>query len=496
MMWFADHSLRVLALIIAVGLGSVLARKATAHGRLFAWTIVLYIAASMPMLTTVLPDVPLLASFSAPTIVVSSGNPTSIGVESKPLFVASSPRPSTFPWLLALYLTGLTFLGARVLAGMYLTARMTRRAQPVAHPSLLGEVDWLSGVLRLRQRPRLLRHASVHVPFVCGLLRPALLLPDTWESWDSETRRAVLVHELSHIARHDLWTMCVATLYRAATWISPMSWWLRRNLETLADRASDEAVLASGVAPTTYAELLVRFFDEAQRGPGRANWQLAMARRGEVEATKRIGRVLSAPEGGNVTLGHFGRMLVGSAVVLTAVPAMVLSASQPDNVTIQEPVLVDHPGLQNEAELPAFVPSKPPVAAPASQLRATRTKAIVPPELAVTPVQEQEQEPEPWRSTRKATGEDTVAPQVTVRLDPKYTVDALRAKIQGRVEVELIVSAEGDVTDTRVVQSLDTVYGLDDEALKTATRWKFVPGTYQGQATAMRVRLEFEFRIR
>jgi beta-lactamase regulating signal transducer with metallopeptidase domain len=111
--------------------------------------------------------------------------------------------------------------------------------------------------------PGILQHASVHVPFVCGLLRPALVVPVSWKSWDSNTRHAILTHELSHIARRDLWTMRAASLYRAITWISPMSWWLRRRLETETERASDEAVLATGVEPTAYAEILVQFFDAA-----------------------------------------------------------------------------------------------------------------------------------------------------------------------------------------------------------------------------------------
>jgi TonB family protein len=493
MMWLADHSLRVLALISVVGLGSVLARKASAHSRLFAWTVVLYVAASMPVVTAVLPDVPLLTGFNAPEIVVASRETTAIQSAVIPVFPTST-RPSAFSWLLALYLTGAIFLLARVLAGTYLTARINRSAHPVDDQSLLNEVDRLSSVLQLRRRPRVRQHSSVHVPFVCGLLRPSLLLPETWESWDAEVRRAVLTHELSHIARRDLWTMRVASMYRAITWINPISWWLSRRIETLADRASDEAVLASGVEPTAYAELLVRFLDEAQRAPGRANWQLAMARRGELEATKRIGRVLSTREGGNVRLGTFGRVLIGSAVVFTAVPAMVLSASQADNVTIQEPNLgLDLRQAQVALAIPAQVvtPTSPPVKR--IQVKVDRVKPV--PVLDVQVVPALEQEPEPWRSTRQSTAEDTVAPQATLSFNPKYTSDAMRAKIQGRVKVEIIVSPEGNVTAARVVNSLDQVYGLDDEAVKTAKQWKFLPGTYQGQAVALRAVLDFEFRL-
>jgi protein TonB len=115
-------------------------------------------------------------------------------------------------------------------------------------------------------------------------------------------------------------------------------------------------------------------------------------------------------------------------------------------------------------------------------------------EVKVVP-QEQEQEPEPWRSTRKGNDPDVVAPSLTLNVNPKYTADALRAKIQGTVPVEVIVSPDGNVTAVRVIKSLDKVFGLDEEAVKAAWQWKFLPGTYQGQPVALRVKIEMEFRV-
>ena len=498
MMWLADHSLRVLALVIIVGTGSGLAWRASARSRLFAWTVVLYVAAAMPLLAAILPDVPLPPGFSDPAVVISGDRTTSMdslqtALTPEPVSSASSGQ-SLFPWLLAMYLAGATFLGARVLAGTYVTARVVSRAQVIDDPVLQADVERLSNLLKLQRTPRVLSHESVHVPFVCGMLRPALLLPDSWVSWDAETRHAVLAHELSHIARRDLWTMRVAAAYRAITWMNPISWWLRRRLETLADRASDEAVIASGVEPTAYAELLVRFFRDAQRVPGRANWQLAMARRGDLEAGKRVARVLSAREGGNVRLGNLVRVLVGSAVVLTAVPAMVLSASQPATVKIAPPpVALDTVLPAPNVVVPAQSNTPQVQERARTQVKPIKLEPFVVFDLRSQPVQDPE--PEPWRSTRQATAEDTVAPQATLRFDPKYTADALRAKIQGRVNVEIIVSAEGNVTDARIVKSLDQVFGLDDEAIKTARQWKFIPGTYQGRAVALRAMLDFDFRV-
>src|SRR5688500_12449331 len=59
------------------------------------------------------------------------------------------------------------------------------------------------------------------------------------------------------------------------------------------------------------------------------------------------------------------------------------------------------------------------------------------------------------------------------RQDPKYTTEAMRARIQGIVSLEVLVGADGLVKDVRVLKSLDRATGLDDEAMKTARQWRF-----------------------
>lgn len=80
--------------------------------------------------------------------------------------------------------------------------------------------------------------------------------------------------------------------------------------------------------------------------------------------------------------------------------------------------------------------------------------------------------------------------------DPQYTTEAMRSKVQGVVTLEALVSAEGTVRDVRVVRSLDRIYGLDEEAIKTARQWRFRPAMYQGQPVAYLVLIEMSFNLR
>ena len=87
------------------------------------------------------------------------------------------------------------------------------------------------------------------------------------------------------------------------------------------------------------------------------------------------------------------------------------------------------------------------------------------------------------------------APVVLRSVQPKYTADALRAKIQGTVGIDAVVLPNGTVGDARVVRSLDRVFGLDDEAVVAAKQWLFKPAIRNGEPVAVLVTIELAFRL-
>jgi protein TonB len=72
----------------------------------------------------------------------------------------------------------------------------------------------------------------------------------------------------------------------------------------------------------------------------------------------------------------------------------------------------------------------------------------------------------------------------------------MRAGIQGRVSLDVVVLADGSVGNVTVAKSLDTVYGLDGEAVKAVKRWQFDPGTKDGKAVPVLVEIEMTFTLR
>ena len=92
-------------------------------------------------------------------------------------------------------------------------------------------------------------------------------------------------------------------------------------------------------------------------------------------------------------------------------------------------------------------------------------------------------------------GAGIVNPQPIYRVEPNYTTEAMRAQINGVVWVEAVVLPDGTVGDVTVVKSLDQVFGLDDQALKTVRQWRFAPGTRFGEPVAVLVVIEMSFNI-
>lgn len=87
-------------------------------------------------------------------------------------------------------------------------------------------------------------------------------------------------------------------------------------------------------------------------------------------------------------------------------------------------------------------------------------------------------------------------PVLTREVQPAYTRDAIRALIQGTVGLEAVVLPNGRVGDVRVIRSLDSATGLDGEAVSAAKRWRFRPGTLNGEPVPVIVRIDMTFRLK
>ena len=105
-------------------------------------------------------------------------------------------------------------------------------------------------------------------------------------------------------------------------------------------------------------------------------------------------------------------------------------------------------------------------------------------------------------------GSGITNPQLIREVKPNYTGDAMRAKLQGVVEMTAIVLPDGSVDPNkiRITRSLDSTFGLDQQAIIAVRQWRFRPGTCArrdgcqgiafGQPVPVEVSVELTFTLR
>jgi len=95
---------------------------------------------------------------------------------------------------------------------------------------------------------------------------------------------------------------------------------------------------------------------------------------------------------------------------------------------------------------------------------------------------------------RNGAGVKNSAVKVYYMPEPRYTLDALKNKIVGRVIVFVRANADGTISNPRVLSPLG--YGLDEEAVRVAMLVKFYPKIENGRPVNDTMSLTINFRGR
>jgi hypothetical protein len=170
------------------------------------------------------------------------------------------PETTTRDWLrehfvrvvLAAYGLAAALLLGRWLLGHWALWRLLRAARPAP-----DEVAWLAEKLAPEQQARIVVSDRAPVPFSCGLLRPAVVLPAALaEAGPTPQLRWVLAHELAHLERRDAWSGLLFGLAQTVYFYLPWFWWLRRHVRLCQEYLADAAASESG-GPVHYAQFLV-----------------------------------------------------------------------------------------------------------------------------------------------------------------------------------------------------------------------------------------------
>ncbi len=155
--------------------------------------------------------------------------------------------------------------------GIFLTWRFSRQLRKLGTPfheksALLGDLlETLGNEAGWWRLPRLRITEAVEVPALFGLFRPVILMPPaTLDRLSENELRLVLLHELGHWRRRDLWVNFALAVVQAIHWFNPLVWWSFHRTRVESERATDAWVLRrAGVGHVAcYGEMLLRLLDQ------------------------------------------------------------------------------------------------------------------------------------------------------------------------------------------------------------------------------------------
>ena len=308
------------------------------------------------------------------------------------------------------------------------------------------EVRLLRGITRSRTRPQqieILQCDSTLEPAVLGIVRPKLLWPVGLSDRLSDPElESILAHEACHVDRRDNLRALVQMVVEHVFWFHPLVWWLGTRLVDARELACDEEVLQMGTDNRSYAQGILKVCGFYLRAP-----LTLVAGVGGSDLAARIERIVTGPRPRPVSVP--ARLLLAGVLALTIGAPLVLGA-------------------------------------------ASAQRGPVRAESANASAAEQDKEKPPVHRA----GEGVTLPKVVHEVKPDYTREAMEAGIQGRLSLQAVVLESGLVGDVEVVDSLDTVYGLDEQAIKAIKQWQFEPGTKDGKPVAVQVEVEFTFKLK
>lgn len=277
------------------------------------------------------PDVPVA---SAPAIerqapAAASDRPVEAGDPE-----AAAPSSVVLPyWRVPViaYLLGLLWYGGRTATRIAAGLRAAATARPGRSPELARLIDGVRNALGITRGVRYRISDTAEVPFVAGIVRPVLVLPEAARLWDEERLRTVVLHEIAHIRRRDLLRLVLIELACAVHWFNPLARAGAARARLEAEIACDEAACREGDR-FDYARLLVRC---ARSAAGAGGPHLFAGMAGGQGLERRVRRLLEPESRRASDHGRFpawGILTLAAVLVLPVIGIRIVAVDTPHPV--------------------------------------------------------------------------------------------------------------------------------------------------------------------
>lgn len=208
--------------------------------------------------------------------------PFSVDVSPEAARPIEASRPPV-PWLAVLagiWATGVVLLVVRLAVAYVRLASLLRNSQS-APEAVTAEIRRIAATLGCHAAVRVRRCERFAVPFLYGLRRPVLVLPQRMCETSYRPRLpGILAHELAHTRSRDLMWNAVLQAVSIGLWFHPLAWRIGLAHQAACDRVADAVSAAYLGDVQAYCQTLARVALEV--GSPVPSVGLAMARHSDV----------------------------------------------------------------------------------------------------------------------------------------------------------------------------------------------------------------------
>jgi beta-lactamase regulating signal transducer with metallopeptidase domain/Tol biopolymer transport system component len=179
------------------------------------------------------------------TASVRAGEPVEQMAQAQPADSSSPPVSRTLGWksyTLVVWILGMglfaALLGHRIARlRRWHKKQVEKKTVPVWYYELLVET---TKRLKLSRLPAVVFSKEAKAPAVYGMFRPVLLLPASYlDSLSRDDAEHVLLHELAHLKRGDLWLHGLCLFLQIVYWFNPLLIWTRRQMKHVREICCD-----------------------------------------------------------------------------------------------------------------------------------------------------------------------------------------------------------------------------------------------------------------
>lgn len=478
--------------------------SAAVRHRFLLW--VLALLAVLPVMAFLIPEIPLFVGKPEPT---QRALVTILEISSRTLGTSVHHSVNLLLWL---WITGMVIACVPLVTGMFFIRRIARRAKPLSDEVLIT--------------------SELRIPMTCGILKPRVLLPAEAEHWSASRLQAVLSHERAHIRRRDVAAQVTAHVIAAIWWFQPLVWLVRHRLRTESEFACDAEAVGSGFLASDYASELVavaKGLSPDSRVPGPA---IAMIRSSDLE--KRVRAVLHPPSTlpRSARIYMLGLFLAGTAIAASAVSFRTRESGNESGGSIMKrtifSALLTSAGLSaaavsgtvHDASGAAIADAKVTLTNPDTAAKEETSTgpdgkfnfsgssagqyilriekpglATIFREFGLKEESNVEREFTMPNEGQQAVADNNLTPletpsknirvggqvaqsNLTKKVQPIYPAAAKTSGIQGRVELEAVISKDGVPAELRVISSPSD--DLSASSLEAVRQWRYRPTLLNG----------------